>query len=107
MPRITHSLVPLLAITTLAMGCASAPTATTKSANLAAPDCRQLSTEIASAEADKRAALEKEKGAWKAVVPFVVVARYAGGKLAADKSDKQQEKLRAEFARQGCTHDVH
>jgi hypothetical protein len=107
MPRITLSIVSLFVFTQLAVGCASTPTATPKTATSIAPDCGQLSTEIASAEADMHAALEKEKGAWKAIVPFVVVARYADGKLAANRSDQQLDVLRAEFARRGCTHDVH
>jgi hypothetical protein len=95
-----------IATTALAIGCASTPTESTAPTQSAVRDCHQLSAEIAVAEAEKHAALEKEKGAWKAVVPFVVVARYADGKLAANKSDKQLDKLRAEFTRQGCAHDA-
>ena len=110
MTRITLPLSLLFVVTILATGCVSAPIAsptpppTTAAlpANTAAINCRQLSTEIANAEAAKRAALEKEKSARKPIVPFVAAAHYIGSKSAAEKTDRQISTLRAEFSRQGC-----
>jgi ABC-type transporter MlaC component len=109
MKRSTLSLASLFTVTLLAAGCASttnaltAPEAkATESATVAAADCSQLNAEIAKTIADKRAAREKEQGAWKAVVPLAVVGSYVSGKVAAESADKQYDKLQAEFARQGC-----
>jgi len=68
----------------------------------AASDCRQLGGDIAKTEQARRAALEKQKDAWKVVVPFAVAARYASGKSALAQADKQLAQLRAEFTGQGC-----
>lgn len=102
MTRIALSLASLVAIATLATGCTHAPAAATAPSASATTDCRQLSAQIASAEQARRAAREQEKEAWKAVVPFAVVARYAKGKAAAENADKQLDKLYADFKLKGC-----
>jgi hypothetical protein len=85
-------------------GCASTPPA--QKAPLAATkppaDCGRLHAEIASSEQDKREAAEKQKGAWKAVVPFLVAARYANGKSGVGEADERIEKLQAQLRQQGC-----
>ena len=96
----------LLTIAILATGCASTPTAVAKQASTAVPDCSQLSAEIAKTEQTRRAALEKQKGAWKTVVPFVVAARYASGKPAVEQADKKLDKLHTEFSALGCNRDA-
>jgi hypothetical protein len=101
-PRFGLMLSSLLVIVALATGCASIPTAATKQASRAAHDCSQLSAEIAKTEQTKRAALEKQKGAWKTIVPLVVAARYASGKSAVAQADKQLDKLQTEFNAKGC-----
>lgn len=103
MTRVRLTLSLLLAITPLATGCASAPSADTAPARSAAPDCDQLGAEIAASEEARRAGLEQQKGAWKVVIPFAVAARYASGKAAATQADQRLDDLNAEFARQGCT----
>ena len=65
-------------------------------------DCSQLGAEMSRLEAEKRSAQAKEKEAWKAVIPFAVVARYASGKSQAERAEKQIEPLQVEFVRQGC-----
>jgi hypothetical protein len=80
-------------------GCASTPGGVTSAA---AQDCRQLGAEIARSEEAKREALDKQQNAWKAVIPFAVVARYASGKSAAAEADGRLADLKAGFARQGC-----
>lgn len=90
----------LLALAVLAPGCASPP----PSPAAAAPGCRQLAAEITRTQETRRAALEKEQNAWKAVIPFAVAARYASGRSAAGKADKRLQELRAEYSRQGCGH---
>lgn len=102
MTRTVLTVSSLFAITILAAGCASTPTANPEQTAAVVSDCRQLDAEMAKAEADKRKALAKEQGAWKAVVPFVVVGQYVSGKSAAQRADKQLETLYAEHTRQGC-----
>jgi hypothetical protein len=106
MKRIPLSVTSLVALTTLAAGCASAPAAAHTPSSATARDCRQLGAQISSTEQARRAALEQEKNAWKAVVPFAVAARYANGRAAVEKADRQLEKLRAEFHLKGCDHHV-
>lgn len=103
MTRIMLPISSLLAIAILTTGCASVPNAVPEPTVSAVSDCRQLGAEIARVEGEKRAALEKEQGAWKTVIPFVVVARYVSGKSAVGKADKDLGKMHAEFSRQGCS----
>jgi hypothetical protein len=101
------SVASLISVAVLATGCASAPSAYPVTATAVTPDRRQLDAEIAQARAQKRAAVSKEQEAWKAVVPYVVMARYVSAKSGAETADKQLAKLEAEFTRQGCArHDL-
>lgn len=102
MTRTALLLSSLLAVAALASGCATSPTRPSPATTTTAPDCRQLRAEIARTEEARRAALEKEQGAWKAVIPFVVAARYASGKSDAEQADQRLATLNAEFSRQGC-----
>jgi hypothetical protein len=65
-------------------------------------DCATVGAEIARSEEAKRVALEQKQDAWKVVVPFAVVARYAKGKAASSDADKRLAELNAQYARQGC-----
>lgn len=95
------SLASLFAVAVVVAGCASTqPPANTISATA---DCRDLGIAIANAETEKQAAREKESGAWKAIVPFAVIGRYASGKAAGEAADKRLDKLRATSSQRGCT----
>ena len=50
----------------------------------------------------RRQAVEDSGNAWKAVVPFVVLARKAGARSALDEADKRLAELRSQSQR--CTH---
>ncbi len=104
--RLGPILSSLLTITVLATGCASTPTAATKQSSITAPNCSQLSAEIAKTEETRRTVLEKQKDAWKTIVPFVVAARYANSKSAVAQADKKLAKLHAEFSARGCDRDA-
>ena len=67
-----------------------------------APTCSELAASVARAEGTKRAAAEKERDAWKAVVPVAVAARYAHNRAALADAERQLVGLRAEMKRQGC-----
>jgi hypothetical protein len=98
MHRTVHALVAAIALG--AAGCASSPDAPTAQAS--APSCDDLRAETSRVAAEKRAAVAKEEGAWKAVVPFAVAARYATGKAAASDADRRLAELHRQSATQGC-----
>ena len=100
MRRISLAVASLLA-TLLAAGCAT-PAATSPAAAEPAADCSALAAQISAMREAKRVAQEQEQGAWKAVVPFVVMARYAGGKAAAGEADQRLAALDEQSGRQGC-----
>jgi len=103
MPRIPSQISLASVLLALLAGCASAPA--TRAAPKAA-DCRQLSAEIASAEEARRAAMEKQQSAWKAVIPFAVAARYASAKSSSGRADQRRAELQTQFKRQGCAGHV-
>jgi hypothetical protein len=80
-------------------GCAGA---TTTSAPLAGAQCQELTADLAATHAERRAGLEKQQGAWKAVVPFAVVARYAKGKAEVAGAEERRAELQRELAQRDC-----
>jgi uncharacterized MAPEG superfamily protein len=64
-------------------------------------DCEQLQAEIARVEQARRKAADDSDNAWKAVVPFVVLARKASAKGAVGDADKRLAELKAQ-ATQRC-----
>ena len=91
-------LAALVALTTACANTAGTPRAATPTATPTAtgPGCRQLGAQIAQAEQARRAALENQKDAWKAVVPFSVAARYAKSKAATGQADQQLVALKTQ-----------
>lgn len=71
---------------------------------VAAPgdDCPRIALERQRAEQARAAAVEQGDNAWKAIVPFVIIARKAGSKAAVDEADRHITALRAQAAAQGC-----
>jgi hypothetical protein len=92
----------LAALITITAGCASQP-ATVAALPQPAADCRQLGADIAGTESARHEAAEKQQNAWKAVVPFVVAARFAEGKSAVAEADQRLAELQGRFEQQGCT----
>jgi hypothetical protein len=68
-------------------------------------DCGQIESEIARTEQARRAAVEQSETAWKAVVPFVVLARKASAKSALDEADKRLTELKTQAARCEGAHE--
>jgi hypothetical protein len=60
--------------------------------------CMQIEAEIARSQEARRAAVEQSDTAWKAVVPFVVLARKASAKSALDEAEKKLAALQAQAA---------
>ena len=65
-------------------------------------NCKQLATAVAANEEARRVALEKQQGAWKVVLPFAVVARYAAGKAELKDAEERRATLQRELAQRGC-----
>jgi hypothetical protein len=95
-----HLVVPLAILVAMA-GCANSPGLPARTAQ-APSDCAELGAEIARTEDARRSAKAKQEGAWKAVIPFAVIARYASGKADSGEAEKRLEGLQAELKRQGC-----
>lgn len=86
--------VTLLAV--LATGCAAA-VRTAQAPAETAGDCSQLPAEIAQSDEARRAALEKQQGAWKAVIPVAVAARYAMAKSELTAADERRATLQQQL----------
>jgi hypothetical protein len=67
------------------------------------PDCPTLAAQIAKADDARRKAADEADNAWKAVVPFVVLARKASAKSALDEAGKRLADLKAQQQSARCT----
>jgi hypothetical protein len=83
-------------------GCANAPRP--KSSTAAARDCSELAAARERAQEQQRAAHQKEHGAWKAVIPVAVAARYASARSQAAAADERLAEANAAAEHQGCLH---
>jgi hypothetical protein len=98
--EMTRTWTSLLALSALTAACATATP--TEEVQVASLDCTALHSELARNAEAQRAAAQKQQDAWKAVVPFAVMARYGQGKAAAAESEQRLAELQAQAARQGC-----
>lgn len=87
----------------LAAGCAGAPVGA-RSPEAAGRACSELAAQTDDAVAARRAALDTQQGAWKAVIPVGVAARYAGGTAALAQAEQRLAALRSEASRLHCAH---
>ena len=104
--RIVLALSALFEIASRVAGCAQAPAKSAASPAAPVADCRALGADIASAEEARRTAHEKESTAWKAVLPFAVVARHAKGKAEGAQAEQRLVALKTQYGRQGCQNHV-
>jgi hypothetical protein len=102
MTKIRPALVSIVTLGAALAGCASAPPVKVAPAATSTRDCLQLGEAIANAEKARRAAEERKQQAWKVVVPFAVIARYAHAKSSIVQTDKDLDQLHAEFNSQRC-----
>jgi hypothetical protein len=93
-----------LALAALVTACAATPQSDVQVATL---DCSAVEAELAHNAEAQRAAAQQQQDAWKAVVPFAVMARYGQGKAAAAESEQRLAELQAQAARQGCAGPRH
>lgn len=99
----THSLLTAsLAIAFGALLAACAQTPAAPPTNVAALDCAALDAEFRANAESQRAAALQQHDAWKAVVPFAVIARYGQGKAAAQESEQRLADLQQQAALRGC-----
>jgi hypothetical protein len=87
------------AVLAVLAGCAQ-PGAVTQPSGPA--DCPQLERELAELNKARQDAAAKQSEAWKAIVPFAVVGRYASGKSAEAQAEQEIAARNAEMQRQGC-----
>ena len=66
-------------------------------------DCREIGSEVARIKQQRVAAEAKKDGAWKQVIPFVVVGQYIEGKQDVETADRRLSTLDDQAARQGCS----
>jgi hypothetical protein len=74
----------------------------TRPAVASSTQCDRLHAEVAIAEQTKRAAVQKQDTAWKAVIPFAVIAQHSSATAKVADADKRLNDLNAELTRQGC-----
>ena len=103
MNRIVPSITLVLAGALTA--CAQTPTA--PAIHTAALDCAAIEAQIDMAAQQQRAAAQQQHDAWKAVVPFAVMARYGQGKAAASESQQRLDELQQQAALRGCAIPTH
>ena len=97
----TRSIVmTFIAATSLLAACATPPDRV-DTASLT--DCREIGSEVARIKAQRVAAEEKKDGAWKQVIPFVVVGQYIEGKQDVETADRRLATLGDQAARQRCS----
>jgi hypothetical protein len=78
---------------------ASVDAAASAPAGVAVLDCARIDSDIGRTEAARRDALEQGENAWKAVVPFVVLARKVSSKAAVDEAERKLGELRQQVQR--------
>lgn len=94
-----------LACAAVLAACAHTPAA--QDAQTAALDCASLEAQIDTTAQAQRHAEQQQHDAWKAVVPFAVVARYGRGKAAAGESAQRLAELQQHAALRGCAIPAH
>ncbi|MFT3953785.1 MAG: hypothetical protein QM722_05135 [Piscinibacter sp.] len=104
-PRVHIRRALLLTLVVLAAGCSTRPDAhhdRDPAADAAPGDCAALQADVRNAEQAVAEAQEQKQNAWKAVVPFAVVARQAQARSTGAQAERQLERLRGAQRRQGC-----
>jgi hypothetical protein len=102
-----NHLVPPTGVVLAAALTACAQTPSTPAKQTAALDCAALEVQIETAVQQQRAAAQQQNDAWKAVVPFAVMARYGQGKAAASDSRQRLDELQRHAALRGCSIPAH
>ena len=96
--RKSGSLSALALVASMLVGCASVPAEPVA-------ECSQLRAELSATDAARSAALEKRQGAWKAVIPVAMAARYAIGSSELEAAERRRADLQRELAQRDCTED--
>jgi hypothetical protein len=64
--------------------------------------CMRIAADQAQVQQARQHALEKRDSAWKAVLPFAVIARKVSSKAAVEEADRQVAALRRAAEAEGC-----
>jgi hypothetical protein len=102
-----NRMLPFTSVVLAAALTACAQTPSTPPLQTAALDCPALEAQIDAAAQQQRAAAQQQHDAWKAVVPFAVMARYGQGKATASASQQRLDALQQQAALRGCAIPTH
>jgi hypothetical protein len=102
-----NPVLPTMSIALAALLGACAQTPSAPDTQMAALDCEAIEAQIDAAARQQRAAAQRQHDAWKAVVPFAVVARYGQGRAAASESQQRLDALQQQAALRGCAIPAH
>ena len=86
----------------LAAGCATPLPEGRTTVVTAPPNCAQLAASRSLAEEERRAALEEQANAWKAIVPLVAAAKLVQGTTDLNAAEARIAALDARARRLGC-----
>ena len=103
MSRFSPLFKPFAGAGLLALTMISATAGAAEQMTASAAECGKLGAEISKTYEEMKAAEEKKKTAYKAVIPFAVVGRYTSAKVNANQADKKLDALHAKFHEMGCT----
>jgi len=92
----------LLMFPVLLNACAQAPRNMVAEPQLGTLSCAELAQQAEEGSASKIAADQAKSDSWRAVVPFIVAARYGQAAFASNKAEKRLTLLAEQSARLGC-----
>lgn len=96
------SVFQLIAVVSLLAACTTPPNRVQPTS---LTECGAIGSEVVRTEAEQQAAAKKRDGAWKNVIPFVVVGQYIEGKQDAEKAEERLTALNAQATQRGCVNN--
>lgn len=103
-PRMARRLgaAGVLVCTAMATGCAQIPKSPVAESEFHALSCEQIARQAEAAAVTKAVADQAKSNSWHAILPMVVVVRYAHAGSAANEAERRQALLSGHSARLGC-----
>ncbi len=99
----TLRLSALLLGPVLLVNCAQIPRSAVPESSFATLSCADLTREQLSAQETKSVAEHARGDSWRAILPFVVAARYANASSAEDEARRRLDLLAAQSRQRGCS----
>ncbi|MBA1273368.1 hypothetical protein [Stutzerimonas azotifigens] len=92
----------LLVVPVLLTACAQAPKSTVDEPQFGTLSCAELAQQAEEGSASKAVADQAKSDSWRAVVPFIVAARYGQAAFASSEAEKRLALLTQQSTRLGC-----